>query len=341
MTEPTVPVVVLDDTAQAADIAASEGPNEIFSRGGRIKQYVKDDALGYPWDVNPRRLAFDQPFQWGSQVTGRPWRETNLAYMKEVAECNLDCDYCLAKGALNGGAPTVDVTPTEYLVDFCMAVHARRQAGQPDPAICRISGGEPFLYQEWLVALLENGGPWDYTDWGEEDDDDAHEHFTLMAPLMSSALWIDTNLTQMPSGELLELLSRYTHPDVAVCGCFKHQVPLEEQLAVVRAMVEADVELFLYWPCDTDPTTDEQVYAFGNCLGELESIAHGLPLRVCPIEIRRDYETVCGDGEPLYSRSETLDFVGYGRAFLRDWCGCHYTPWEIAQPSHLVPIEAN
>jgi len=94
----TAPMMLLEDSAQAADIKASKAPSDIINGYARVKTYVKPDdfrAMEAGRDMGMRAaLPFDQPFQVASEVSGLDWNITNRAFLGQVADCNLRCPYC-------------------------------------------------------------------------------------------------------------------------------------------------------------------------------------------------------------------------------------------------------
>ncbi len=297
----TVPIVLLEETGQAKDIKASKGPTDIFNGRGRIKEYVKVCDIADPM-MNPRLLEFDQPYQVAAHATGCTWEEGNLVFLEQIADCNLDCDYCFAN---NPDAPTVEVTPAEYMDDFYDCRADRLGRGLSPPRVCRISGGEPFLHQEWLDELFQ--------EW-------LHD---------CGYLWIDTNITISPTEAVLLGLSIVP---ASICGCFKpDMVPLGKQLGIVEEFVAGETSLFLYWPCDQLRHVE-----MSECLEQLEDIQHGLPLRLTPIHIEWDYSVVAAGSEPRLDRKQSQHVCDEMRKTWWAWCDAHYTTAELWQPSHLA-----
>jgi hypothetical protein len=243
-------MVMLATTAQAADIAASKAPSDIWRGYARVKTYNKPDTFGMR--VHPRDLMFDQPYQVASDWTNRSWTDTNRVYLGQLAGCNLECPYCYA-----GSGETMQVSALQYVHDY--REYNRTFSGTP-AGVLRISGGEPMLHQEWVAQVAEEISAGDY-------------------------LWVDTNLTIPPSADLARIL----YPlNIGVCGCFKpgvEGVSIEDQLSTVWAWVTGGCDLYIYWPAWGG--TDAQ---FVDALDTLQGIGDGLPLRLTVIHINGQYK---------------------------------------------------
>ena len=244
----TAPMVLLETTQQAQDIAASAGPSSIWRGYARVKQYVKDADMHFLGDI---RMPFKQPFQVASEKTGLPWTVTNRVYLGQLAGCNLLCPYCYAGHRDADFKPqTVEVTPQRYVTDFWDYNDAYPGAAA---GVLRFSGGEPMLYQEWVCEAVERG---------------VHS---------GAYCWVDTNLTVPIAEEVVDdCLGAFDC--IGVCGCFKpgvEGVDLGEQLKIAEFLVDYDVDLYLYYP------------NWGGGKNELELVFDGLraihpnlPLRV-------------------------------------------------------------
>lgn len=300
--EITAPLVLLGETEQARDIEVSKGPTDIDA-WGRCKEYVKLDNIKHRLMMNPREWEFDQPFQVASHYTGERWDITNRAFLGQVADCNLNCPWCFAN---NGDdVPTIDVTPSEYVDGYIRWSLDRKEAG-----VCRISGGEPLLYQEWVCEVLsqECGGYY----------------------------WVDTNLTKCADfgGFGYGQKSLFAeHDRVSVCGCLKPGTAgLDVQLEVVDDWVNGHcASLFLYWPTDTD-NREEMVEA----MDALRDIHPKLPLRMIPIWIKQHYEVI--PNELKASKERTRKRWQLVKSRWWEYLLDTYTTAELMTPSHLISI---
>lgn len=274
--------------AQADDIRASE---DVGIYGFlREKKYVKDKDLELT--SYPRTLPFPEPYQVASAVTGVPWNITNYACILQLQGCNLSCDYCFCGKTKPKTVSALDVLEnyrSEY-VDKCDRC--------PTP-VFRISGGEPFLQQEFLSAIISTMCTTDLS------GDCFHGSRGLY-------FWVDTNLTIAPSDELLDILSG---ENIGVCGCFKPELPgplFKAQYTNASALINAGVDTYFYYPCSLTETEKNEIeshkwaylwddYAerwraeFTHHLNLGSSILGKFyPCRVHPIKIRYDYGTVGG-----------------------------------------------
>ncbi len=305
MNELTAPITVVAETIQAQDVAMSKGPTDIIKRRGRVKQYIKDDDMDR--SLPPSLLPFPQPYQWASQITGRRWSDCNKVFTEQVQGCNLSCPYCYVD-TTSQAKPDM-LSPEEIVSDF--------EAQVPEVCVFRISGGEPFLYYHWLAQV--------------------EMAFYKSFNLNRSCLWIDTNLTIIPP-TVAHTTFNLAAERVAVCGCFKPgQAELALQLQTVRYLVGAGVNLFLYWPCDS-----YRVELLFDILDSIEKISHFLPLRLTPIEIRWDYETVnARQVADVPTGAESHATWQQMMEAWREWCCEHYQHSELWEPSHLLPIKAD
>lgn len=258
-------LVVLEK--QKNDIAASKGPTGIMDGVYRAKQYVKDDEKSGL--CHARNMSFPQPWQWAAQK----WSEfggvqdpagIDRVFLGQLAGCNLMCDECYV-GECDPDN-TVEVTATRYVDAYYRYCDEYGYC-----ATLRISGGEPFLQQEWVCAVLE-------------DDmllNNGTEYHAKEDPLI---LWVDTNLTIEPDDYLMSAV-RGGANHTGICGCFKpnriyhsgETVSIGWQLTVVRHLIDAKVPLFLYWPSwDQEPNNA----LFLDTLNKLYRIDPMLPLRL-------------------------------------------------------------
>jgi len=317
MTEPiTAPFSKIAGTIQQNDIAASKGPTDVYNGWGRIKQYVKPDEMHYA--AHPRLCEFDQPYQVAAHYGYGTWEECNLAFVAQFAECNLNCPYCFVS---DDNTDVVKLAPSDVINGFGKVQQERRKAGVAVPKVLRLSGGEPMLYQNWIVQFLR--------EWPQP----RLAQIGGALEQWPGYLWIDTNLTIEPERRLLLWLGIRGRQTVSICGCFKPKAHIPQELYVIKKYVEADISIFLYWPCDRYlPDHFEQTLDF------LYEISPGLPLRLQPIKIKWHYEAVKARGvEPPKECAEVI-WSRTCNDWAR-WCNRHYAPAEIWQPSHLVKIE--
>lgn len=309
MPEVTAPFVLLNDTPQASDVALSEGPHQVFQRYARVKQYVKYSSL----DINasPRQWDFDQPFQWVTDKVGGTWKENNNVYVVQMAGCNLACPYCFA---LKEGR-TAQLTPREVLDDYL----ANRKEQSSIGRCLRISGGEPFLHQNWLAEFVADNCRVVYP-----------EH----------CLWIDTNLTIPPGEKLLGMFSAYMNISAAVCGCFKPgQAPLDEQLSVVRKLLGGAVrDLFLYFPADLSQSGNGK-RALLDTLEGLYSIHYHLPLRLTVIRLKWEYQQTQANGGMCLDQGLSDAYFQSLRRVYFTWLEKHYPKERLWLPSHQAKLE--
>ena len=313
MSEPTAPLVIIGD-AQKQDVAASKGPTDIMDGIYRAKQYVKDeekDAL-----IHPRHMAFDQPWQWAADQ----WRKArghrdpeslDRVFLGTLAGCNLMCDECYV-GDCNG-VETKQVTPSEYV-----EAYLRYRGAYGQCSTLRVSGGEPFLHQRWVENVVNCTPPW-------------------FRHLQKVVIWVDTNLTIYPTENLRDTLVNFRE-NAAICGCLKpnrqyvtgETVSLDTQLDIVRTIIDAGINLFLYWPAwDKEPNGN----LFWDTLLELKTIDEYLPLRLTVTETKK------------YEASPRMEHIPYGdlnvffktrRNVHHDFLLDNYHPDLIHMPSHLT-----
>lgn len=269
----TAPMEVIPQK-QRSDIAASAGPPEVFEDLYRVKQYIKDHEM---WlDFNPRRAPFPEPYQFASMMTGCTWAEGNRTFLGQLAGCNLNCPYCYRECGEH--VETRDVTPREYV-----EAYGRWNEAFPEhkSGVLRISGGEPFLYENWMHALLAR------PQW--------------------NALWIDTNGTIMPCQGMLDLLADNGYLCAAAVNlCFKpgiEGVALDDQLGVAAELVDAGAEVFFYWPA-WDGAAPDDVGPMLQHLQKLRDVYQYAPLRLTVIEIKQ-YETTKARGWVPYPNIPT------------------------------------
>lgn len=311
------PVMLLEHSAQAIDVRNSKAPSDIWKGYGRVKTYNK--AVEWGTRVSLRDLRFDQPFGVVSQRSGLNWKLSNRAYLLQLAKCNLKCKYCYVdrSGFLKNERFAEEDEPNVLWIDAKKAVFDfidfnEAYAGN-DPVyagVFRISGGEPLLpeFQPWV-----------------------HEVISLsVESSMVPYVWVDTNLTNEPSGDLLDVFSG---PKISICGCFKPNVcDISNQLSIVSTMVNAGVDLYLYYPADGD-YEDE----FKGIFGALREIDENLPLRLNAIKIQWDYSTMKDRSDmksPEQSSADWQSFRNYWHKYVED----NYDEELLLIPSHQVPI---
>jgi len=208
----------LDNSEQEADIRSGKAPSDVYGGIGRVKTYVKLQDVNGCFD-SPRVLEFDQPYQVAADALGCTWNETNPVFVIELAGCNLKCPYCFI-----GDYTTVDVD-VETVISVWMNY---RLDGNPSK-VFRISGGEPMMQENAVSDLVSVLGK-------SQDPKNPHTY-----------IWVDTNLTLLPSTDTLSVLSQTPH--LSVCGCFKPLSGLlSEQLSNAKAYIDAGVDMFFYWP---------------------------------------------------------------------------------------------
>lgn len=230
--ETGIQVMVLEGSAQEADIKGGKAPSEIWGDPpiGRVKQYIKADEMSP--EAHPARVEFPQPYQVAAERLGCSWNATNPVWGVQFAGCNLDCPWCFVGKA----GETTTVTPPDivaaYYSYFWAMEHHRKQPSR----VVRVSGGEPFLQQDGIrgvvAAFLGGRG----------------------LGMDQPYLWIDTNLTFLPTPRLLQDLGM-NRDLLGVCGCFKPhrgQGTLDLQAEYARTMIQGNVDLYLYWPVTTD-----------------------------------------------------------------------------------------
>lgn len=311
----TAPIVKFG-SKQKSDIAASLGPTDILDDMYRAKEYVKEEHRNMY--ASARSLAFDQPWQWASEIAviGYKWGNDSAidpsgidkVFLGQLAGCNLECDECFA----HGNTEIENVTPKQYVDAF-----ERYQDLYGKCYVMRISGGEPMLYPEWV--------------WGVIDESSCTDGLR----------WIDTNLTKEIPNYLLRKLNR---EHTAVCGCFKPNrryrsgasskglgiVDIGDQLGIVQSIIDADVSLFLYWPAwdkEASPAL------FNDTLDKLRKIDPYLPLRLTVIETKRYAASPNMDG---ISSPMLEDVFNKRRSTHFEYLKRHYHSSLIAMPSHYT-----
>lgn len=305
----TAPMVRIEDTGQAKDVAASKAPSSIWRGYARVKTYVKDDEWGPT--KSPREVAFEQPYQIASRYTGRPWSETNPVYLGELHGCNIRCPFCYLDW--DGETPTVEIGSQQYVDDFMEFNRHEAAEGRSGSAVLRWSGGEPLLFQDWLAESISYFGEESWLDFG----------------------WLDTNLTVEPS---LSLMSAMDEVPMGVCGCFKpgvEGVDLDDQLQVAARWLTAcpNDNIFFYYP-SWGGSDDEFEYV----LDGLREIRRNAPLRLTVIEIKWSYAAMSdrqGQIMPVEARAQFTSRREQHHRYLSN----HYSGSLLAMPSDLVPLD--
>lgn len=295
-----------EDTAQAADIKASRGPNDVFRGYMRRKEYAKADdiAEAYLSGHGLRSLEFDQPFQWAQSVAGGTWNDHRAPLMVQFAKCNLACAYCFADTSAEN---TAKKSFRELLAD------ADEFYGDA-PGILRISGGEPWLERDFLRDIMES------------------EYRTR-------PLWVDTNLTVKPDfSEPNEREGYPAAPPVAICGCFKPgMVPFEDSIDVLdEFIVWGFRQLFLYYPADLQLTTEDD---FAGLLKDLHDFSPGLVLRLTVLLLNWDYAQTGRNSGAKVGWQKSLAFYQRLRRVRDEFLREHYSPEELWLPSHQVSVQ--
>lgn len=237
-------MTVTDTVGRVQDVAAMEQAEDIRASEEvgifgllREKKYIKSKHLK---DLGHHRLLpFTEPYQVAAHKLDLPWTRTNKAVMVQTAGCGLACDYCFV-----GDEVVVEATTQELYEDYWF--NYCRNAENPSP-IFRISGGEPFLQQEFvsdLVRVMLYKRP---------------TSGIRMCLRRDSGLyvWVNTNLTHEPNDGLLNSL---TSEKVGVVGSWKPVSAPEKfdtQLSVASRMLDAGVDLYFYYPCALDEEDKE------------------------------------------------------------------------------------
>lgn len=273
---------------QANDIKASE---DVGIYGYlREKKYLKDKHVREAGDL--RLLPFTEPYQVAAHKLNVPWARTNKAVMVQTAGCNLNCDFCYV-----GEEAVVETTPDELWSDYW---HEYCETAENPSPIFRISGGEPFLQQDFVADLVRMM---------------TRRRRTMDGCYVGDTgvyVWVNTNLTIKPSQDLLDSLNGER---IGVVGSFKPVAAPEkfgEQLEVSARLVDAGVDTYFYYPCALDEE-DKQVLLDGEWdskwmdltlrwsatfLSHLHSASRGIgkyyAARLNPIAIGYHYETVGG-----------------------------------------------
>lgn len=319
------PMMLLEETAQSADIHGGKAPSDVIDGFARIKTYVKPDDWTKLFSGNMRScMPFDQPFQIGSDRTGLDWNVTNRVFLGQLAKCNLNCPYCYVdrEGFIEEGRtpPIVEVSSQGYVDTYLGHVYSEMdRRGVVPSGILRYSGGEPFLFQDWLAESVDYA-----TDQYVEGYID---HDEIGFPVY---VWVDTNLTVQPSEYLLSSL---VHCNVGVCGCFKPgKCDLDEQLHVVHTLVREGVDLFMYYPSHGGGDVDMSVVLEG-----LAEICPNLPLRLWVIGIRWGYSAM-KERRGTVSDDQAAADLSRKRKMLDDFVLDRCDRELLHLPSHQVPI---
>jgi len=300
MSRLTAPIDVLTDSTQAADVASSKGPTDIYNDLYRVKQYNKWGIVA-PFS-HPAEWEFPQPVQVVAERMGLTYDEADRTFLGQLSGCNLDCRYCY-----RGTTGSREVTPAQYVNEFlCYNIeHFEAPAG-----VLRISGGEPMLHQNWVGQVVRLVGG---------------EHY----------VWVDTNLTISPS---LGLTRELVGPNVSVNGCFKPGVVDDPwaQIELAKIMVGAGVDMYFYWPSDDGQRYSNLFIDFLECLEEAIPFA---PLRLTVIHIKYYYDAVKEKVGNWQEKTEaSLKALQLRRYFWREFCTKHYPSWLCHTPSHQVMI---
>lgn len=288
---------ILETTGKVMDVAAMEQAKDIAASEEvgiygllREKKYIKRRDLVK--SIHHRELPFPEPYQVAAHKLNVPWTVTNKAVMVQTAGCNLSCDYCFTGESVVVSA-TADDLWHDYWDLYC------QKAENPSP-IFRVSGGEPFLQQDFTADVARTMG--------------SRRRYIEGLHVGSTGvyIWVDTNLTIKPSNYLLNSLNG---DRIGVCGCWKPvSAPekYETQLQVATQLLDAGVDTYFYYPASLDEEDKELLLdAEWDCqwsdiacrwsaefLSHLHSASKNLgkyyASRLNPISIHYDYETVGG-----------------------------------------------
>lgn len=321
--DPATGKVLLANFASAEGMKADNTGKDTSELGDfwRTKTYVKPKDM-----VNPTYPVFPQPYQMAQALFGGTWNDFNKVFVVQVGKCNLDCWYCFVDKELREGK-FGDWFDAYEVMDMW------RESGVP---ICRISGGEPTLAPDFLVAMI--GQFEDIYNYGAE----------------TGLLWIDTNLAGGPA-----FVNKYKksamaleyQPNVAISGCFKGFCEsdaedatgvkgnlLKAQFETAKALIEeTDLEAFFYVPGITHKALDNpQGYIeefFNRMRQEVDEYA---PLRTYILEIKN------------YSPTETHQW-GEWNAYLpggcrpidlwQQLCRKTYSPELLWLPNHQIQFK--
>lgn len=329
---------VLDTVGRVHDVAAMRQANDIKASEDvdiygylREKKYLKDKHIRKAGD--PRLLPFTEPYQVAAYKLRVPWTRTNKAVMVQTAGCNLDCDFCFV-GDETIVETTTDELWSDYWHEYCC------NAENPSP-IFRISGGEPFLQQEFVANLVRCM---------------LRRRITSNSCYIGDTgvyVWVNTNLTIEPCDDLLESLS---DERVGVVGSFKPVAAPEKfdtQLDVACRLIDAGVDTYFYYPCSLDEE-DREVLLDGEWsdrwvdltlkwsaefLSHLHAGTRHLgsfyASRLNPIGIGYHYETV-GKPEVFTTASQIKRnfFLGLQKKFIALECGVEY--WWL--PAYQIDV---
>jgi len=333
-------MTVTDTVGRVQDVAAMEQAEDIRASEEvgifgllREKKYIKSKhlkSLGHH-----RLLPFTEPYQVAAHKLNLPWTRTNKAVMVQTAGCSLDCDYCFV-----GDEVVVEATTQELYEDYWF--NYCRNAENPSP-IFRISGGEPFLQQEFvsdLVRVMLYKRP-------------TSEIMMCVRGDSGLYVWVNTNLTHEPREKLLNSL---TSEKVGVVGSWKPVSAPEKfdtQLSVASRMLDAGVDLYFLYPCPLDNEEKSMLLSEGwdnhwqnlmlkwasEFLSHIHCATKSLgtfyTTRLNPITINYHYDTI--GGSEIFSIASGIkrDFmVSLLEKFVRRELGEEY--WWM--PDHMIDV---
>lgn len=331
-------MTVTDTVGSVQDVAAMKQANDINASEDvgiygllREKKYIKSEHLKR--SCHHRLLPFTEPYQVASHKLCVPWSRTNKAVMVQTAKCGLDCDYCFIGEEVEVKATTLEVYD-DYWFNYCYSID------NPSP-VFRISGGEPFLQQDFvadLTRLMRGKRP--YADGCPRGESGVY-------------VWVNTNLTIPPEDNLLNSLN---DEKVGVVGSWKPVSAPEKfdaQLSVASQLIDADIDLYFYYPCALDDEDKEILLSSGwdsrwtdimlrwsaEFLSHLHAATKRLgdyyAARLQPTTIQYHYDTI--GGPEVFSTASVVkrDFmVGLLERFIRYELGEDY--WWM--PDYMVNI---
>lgn len=321
-------VMAIEQMAQKEDLAKSETPSGIYGGILREKTYIKPSQFAsYPVGTHPRFLDFPEPFAVAAHKLNLSWNETNTVCMVQFAGCNLRCDYCfIGKSEETQDEAAIGVWNT-YWHDYLST------KDKPSP-VFRVSGGEPFLQQKFLVGILALFAKC--------------KAVIPELPGWETYRWVDTNLTIEPSQKLLKELANNM---VGVCGCFKpsNRPSYGMQFEVAKILIDSGVDTYFYYPCAlTEPekklavpetrefawrdTITEHFLLMRNLLGELS------PLRTHPIRIHYEYAAQGFEDKAALdtlAKKKHMVMTDTWRRLLQE----NYNPKLLWLPDYQIPLK--
>ncbi len=216
-----------------------------------------------------RATLSDSPVTAAAKLGGH-WEDHNLACILHLALCNLRCSYCYVPFELLAGKDSFWTTPAEIVDAFVSLASGSRL-----PTIFRISGGEPSLSPNFILAI--------------------YNELSCRDLLTRTLLKVETNATAFPhtlaamrDGDLERL--RECAPRIAL-HCTLHARPSEGLWADILCGLGAAIDAgFDVYPAIGG--SDWLSKDLDQCFVDLSNVRTNLPLRLAVRPFNLEYDVV-------------------------------------------------